>query len=87
MDAKETQYIALVSEVGELAEAILYVEQHKNGKMRGKLNVSDAADALADIMWGLYRIADSYSIVLNTEYKNMLIRLEKRVKQEEFDPA
>lgn len=81
---KETQYIDLVSEVGELAEAILYVENHKHGRMKGKLDIGDVADALADIMWGLYRIADSYGIDLDTEYKEMLVRLEKRVDQGEF---
>ena len=53
-----------MTEVGELAEAMLYVEKHKHGKMEGRLGRSDIADALADIMWGLYRIAENYNIDL-----------------------
>lgn len=75
----------LVEEVGELAQAMLIVSQTKKTNDPAKQrNLSDIADALADILYDLIILADDYKIDLDHEYADMLDRLQTRINIGEF---
>lgn len=78
--------VDLTEEVGELAQAMLIVEKKKltNDPLK-KRTKADIADALADIFYDLLLLADTYGVDLEDEYESMLSRLDKRIKEGEFD--
>ena len=82
--SKEGRALSLVSEVGELADAML---EHEGGKEKGTRKAKDKeeiADALADILYNLFILSWHYNIDLGNEYENMLSGLDKRFKSGEF---
>ena len=81
---KEHIFMDLIEETGELATAILYTEKIKKGKNNGKLSRDDIADALADMLFDMFLLADKYDIDLNKEYQRIIERLKMRVKKGEF---
>lgn len=81
---KEHIYLDLIEEAGELATAILYTEKFKNGRHSGKLSKADIADALADMLYDMFLLADKYKINLKNEYLEMLERLKVRINKGEF---
>ncbi|NOX65470.1 MAG: hypothetical protein GXO85_06640 [Chlorobi bacterium] len=78
----EHRFMDLIEEVGELSTAIMYFEEFKIGRHSGKYNKEDISDALSDIMFDLFVIADKYDFDLGKEYSKMLKRLDKRVEEE-----
>jgi len=76
----EVRTLDLVEEVGELCNAILVKEGHKGSK-RAK---ADLADSIADILFDLILIADSYNIDINEEYPKMIKDIIKRQKEDDF---
>ena len=77
----EARFIDLVEEVGELANAILGKEGHKDKKRIR----ADLADSVADILWDLIFIAEYYKIDIEKEYFVMCDQLEKRIQEKEFE--
>jgi NTP pyrophosphatase (non-canonical NTP hydrolase) len=76
--------LSLVSEVGELADAILeYSEEKEKGTRKGK-SLEEIKDALADIQYNLFVLASHYKIDLGKEYETMLKNLSKRFESGEF---
>lgn len=80
---QKERFIDLVEEVGELANAILIEEKKKPKKELFKGN--SIADALCDLLFDLLVLADLYGVDLDKEYPRMLERLEKRIKDGEFE--
>lgn len=78
--SKEARLIDLMEEVGELSNAILVKEGYKN-KKRAK---AELEDSLCDVLYELLILSELYGINLEKEYTDMLKRLEKRIKQKEF---
>lgn len=78
---KEERFIQLVEEVGELANAIAITEGHKSEKCaRADLN-----DSFADVFFDLILLANLYEVDLEKETEAMLKRLDKRIKDQEFE--
>ncbi len=76
----EAVMIDLMEEVGELSNAILVKESYK----RNKRKKAELDDSLADVLYDLIILSINYGIDLDKEYKEMLDRLEKRVKKGKF---
>jgi len=76
--------LSLVSEVGELADAMLEYEGKKEKGTKKSKGLEEIADALADIQYNLFIMASHYDIDLNKEYKKMLSDLDKRFESGEF---
>ena len=81
----EHRFMDLVEEVGELSTAIMYFEKFKSGRYEGKYTKDDISDALSDILFDLFVIADKYDLEVDKEYTKMLERLDKRVEEGEFE--
>lgn len=83
---KRSRLIDLVEEVGELAQAIHIVEGFKktNDPKKSKTK-EDVADAICDILYELILLAKDYQLDLPQEYQEMLVRLNERVDNGEFD--
>lgn len=81
---KEHIFMDMLEETGELATAILYTEKIKKGKKSGKYSKIDIADALSDILFDMFLLADEYKIDLEYEYEEMLVRMKERIKKGEF---
>ena len=82
--SKEQRYIDLVEETGELAQAILFESGVKKNKVKGTKTKDDIADALADMLFNMYVLAEQYDIDLDKEYIEMLERLNRRIEDGEF---
>jgi NTP pyrophosphatase (non-canonical NTP hydrolase) len=76
--------LSLVSEVGELADAILEYKGEKEKGSKKNKGLEEIIDALADIQYNLFVLASHYNIDLGKEYKKMLSNLDKRFKSGEF---
>jgi len=81
---KEQRYIDLAEEMGELAQAMLFESGVKRNKIKGQKTKEDIADALADMLFNMYDLAEQYNIDLDKEYSEMLERLEERINKGEF---
>lgn len=77
---KEAWTIDMVEEVGELCNAVLVSEGHKNPK-RAK---AELADSFCDILFDLFVLADLYKVDLDSEYHAMLARLRERQQSGDF---
>jgi len=76
--------LSLVSEVGELADAIV---EFDGGKAKGNRNPKgkeEIADALADILYNLIVLAKHYEVDLPSEYQKVLSDVKKRFEEREF---
>ena len=80
---KNTRFVDLVEEIGEIANAILVKEGQKPKKTLHPGN--SLPDALADTLFDLLLLAYQHGIDLEKEYLEMLKRLEKRIKSGEFN--
>ena len=83
---KQERLLDVMEEAGELAQAVLVVENIKTtNDPKKQKTISDIADAISDILFALINLAEDYQLDIVSEYKNMLTRLEKRLNQGEFD--
>ncbi len=82
--SKEQRFIDLSEEMGELAQAMLFESGVKRSKTKGEKTKDDIADALADMLFNMYDLAEQYEIDLNKEYIEMLERLNRRIEEGEF---
>lgn len=74
-------FVEMIEEVGELANAIQTEEGYKSKKrQKSKIN-----DSICDILYELFRIADHYQIDLDKEYPEVLKEINERRKKGEFD--
>lgn len=76
--------LSLVSEVGELADAILEYDGGKEKGTRNPKGLDEIADAMADIQYNLIILAQHYKIDLPKKYKEVLDEVEKRFAKGEF---
>ena len=76
--------LSLVSEVGELADAMLEYDGSKEKGTRESKGLEEIADALSDIQYNLFVLASHYKIDLGEDYEKMLTGLSKRFKSGEF---
>ena len=76
--------MSLVSEVGELADAILEYDGGKEKGTRKSQGKEEIADALADLLYNLILVAWHYDVDLTKEYEKVLQGVEKRFEQGEF---
>ena len=74
----------MMSEVGELADAMLEYEGGKEKKTRGAKGREEVADALADILYNIFLIANHYGVDLDDEYGRVLKEVEKRLEGGDF---
>jgi NTP pyrophosphatase (non-canonical NTP hydrolase) len=82
---KQDRLLDAVEEMGELAQAILMVENIKTTNDPTKQRtVADVADALCDVLFDLVILADDYHIDYENEYQDMLTRLQTRLNKGEF---
>jgi len=80
---KNTRFIDLVEEVGEIANALLV---KKGKKPKNALHPGNSLpDSLADTLFDILLLAHQHGIDLEKEYLEMLKRLEKRIKSGEFN--
>lgn len=77
---KKTQFINLVEEIGELANAILLKSSDKPEKRRR----ADLEDSFADLLFALIVTAEEYEIDLEKSLKQTLDAIEKRQKKGEY---
>jgi len=82
--SKQGRALSLVSEVGELADAMLEYDGGKNKGTRKNKGKEEIADALADTLYNMFVLAWHYKIDLGDEYEKMLTGLDKRFKSGEF---
>jgi NTP pyrophosphatase (non-canonical NTP hydrolase) len=78
--SKEVRLVDMMEEVGELSNAVLVKEGHKNQK-RAK---AELEDSLCDVLYDLLLLSENYGVDLENEYKKMLESLEKRIKERQF---
>ena len=76
--------MSLVSEVGELAEAILEYDGGKEKGTRNPKGLEEIADALADIQYNLIILAQHYKIDLPKKYQEVLEEVNTRFAKGEF---
>lgn len=76
--------LSLVSEVGELAEAILEYDGGKEKGTRNPKGKEEIADALADLLYNVIVLASHYDVDLEKEYVGVLEKVEKRFEEGEF---
>jgi NTP pyrophosphatase (non-canonical NTP hydrolase) len=76
--------LSLVSEVGELADAMLEYDGSKEKGTRDSKGLEEIADALSDIQYNLFVLASHYQIDLGDDYEKMLAGLNKRFESKEF---
>lgn len=76
--------LSLVSEVGELADAILEYDRGKEKGTRNPKGLEEIADALADIQYNLIVMAQHYNVDLPKKYAEVLEEVDKRFKKGEF---
>lgn len=80
------RFMDLVEEVGELSQALQITSKRKySSDPKKQKTIEDVSDALCDVMYDLLLLADMRGIDLESEYTQMLDRLEKRVKEGEFN--
>ncbi|MDP2873981.1 MAG: MazG nucleotide pyrophosphohydrolase domain-containing protein [bacterium] len=79
--------LSLVSEVGELADAVLEYDGGKEKGTRNPKGKAEIADALADLLYNLTLVAWHYEIDLPQEYAKVLDEVEKRLADGEFVTA
>lgn len=79
--------LSLVSEVGELADAILEYDGSKEKGTRNPKGKDEIADALADLLYNLILVAQHYNVDLSKEYEKVLKNVEERLKAGEFVEA
>ena len=80
----EGRALSLVSEVGELADAMLEYEGGKEKGTRNSKGLEEITDALSDIQYNLFVLASHYKIDLGEDYEKMLTGLSKRFESGEF---
>lgn len=76
-----TRLVELVEEVGELANAIQTEEGFKSKKRKK----SDVTNSVCDVLFEVLLIADYYNIDLDKEYKDVLVEIDTRRKNGDFD--
>lgn len=76
--------LSLVSEVGELADAVLEYDGGKEKGTRSTKGKDEIADALADLLYNLVLVARHYDVNLSKEYERVLRNVEERLKTGEF---
>jgi len=76
--------LSLVSEVGELADAIVEFDDGKAKGNRNPKGKEEIADALADILYNLIVLAKHYEVDLPNEYQKVLSDVKKRFEEREF---
>ena len=76
----KTRFIALVEEVGEIANALMLEHGDKPGEVRR----AELADSICDALFDLFLLAKAYGIDLNKEYGVLLGQLRKRFKDGKF---
>ncbi len=79
--------LSLVSEVGELADAILEYDGGKEKGTRNPKGLEEIADALADIQYNLIIVAEHYKVNLPKKYAEVLDEVAKRLEKGEFIKA
>lgn len=79
-DAK-TEYVNLVEEVGELANAILLESGDKPEKRRR----AELADSFADVLFALVVTAESYKVDLEKELVQTLGEIDNRLQEKEYE--
>lgn len=77
----QNNFVAMVEEVGELANAI-HTEEGFKSKKRQRAEI---ADSICDILYELFRIAGYYKVDLDKEYPLVLKQIDKRRKNGDFD--
>lgn len=83
---KRDNFIDLVEEVGELAQAIMISEGWKTTNDPSKQRtIEDVKDALGDVMFQIIRIAEQYEVDLAEEYPKVLAHLRGRLDSGEFE--
>lgn len=81
---KQGRALSLMSEVGELADAMLEYEGGKEKGTREAKGKDEVADALADILYNIFLIANHYDVDLDKEYDKVLTDIEDRLKKGDF---
>lgn len=81
---KQGRALSLMSEVGELADAMLEYEGGKEKGTREAKGKDEVADALADILYNLFLIANHYGVDLDKEYERVLKEVELRLEEGDF---
>ena len=81
---KQGRAMSLVSEVGELMDAMLEVDGGKEKGTRDAKGKEHVADAIADILYNLFLIANHYDVDIAKEYEKVLADVEKRLSSGEF---
>lgn len=81
---KHGRVLSLVSEVGELADAVLEYDGGKEKGTRSPKGKLEIADALADLLYNLILVSWHYEVDLPEEYKRVLNDVEKRLDSGEF---
>lgn len=81
---KQGRALSLMSEVGELADAMLEYEGGKSKGTRSSKGKDHIADALADILYNIFLITNHYNVDLDKEYEKVLLDVEKRLEKGEF---
>jgi NTP pyrophosphatase (non-canonical NTP hydrolase) len=76
--------LSLVSEVGELADAILEYDGGKEKGTRNPKGKEEIADALADLLYNVIVLSSHYDVKLEQEYEKVLESVEKRFRKGEF---
>lgn len=81
---KQGRAMSLVSEVGELMDAMLEYEGGKEKGDRDSKSKEEVADALCDILYNVFVLSNHYEINLTEEYNKMIDEVEKRFEKGEF---
>lgn len=79
---RQTRFVDLIEEVGEIANALLVKDKQKPKRTLHPGN--SLADALADTLYDILLLSYQHGIDLEKEYLAMLQRLEKRINGGEF---
>lgn len=77
----EIRLLDLIEEIGELCNAILVNEGHKNIKRKK----SGIEDSICDIFFNLFLLCHNYDIDIDEAYNTMIYKLEKRINKGDFN--
>ena len=81
---KQGRAMSLVSEVGELMDAMLEFEGNKEKGTRNSKGKDEIADALCDILYNVFILSKHYEIDLPEGYIKMIKKVESRFDKGEF---
>ena len=81
---KKQMLLDLIEQIGELSEALLWVDVAKEQQGGEEKTEEDVANAMTDILYDLILLAELHGVDLEKEYLKTLKEIDRRFKNNEY---